>query len=326
MYLINSKIKIYKNFDINIIIFNNYLKSIYNNKKIKIKIINKNKYLYIYIKNINNKYINIKLLLNFYYFNIVTFLNKYIIKLKIDKKINLLLIEKYNLYGYNLLFNYNIIKLIVKRKSYIKYLKNINKEISLMNKIYIYQKESRIDIYDINIKNLNSNNFIFIKNYSNNCINNIYGIYILNKYQFLKNKIIYFNKFNNCKNNQKFISILNDYTKVILKGIININKNTRNNISYQNYKNYILSNNVYINIKPYLNIYSNNIKCTHGVNMGKIDNNIIYYLLSRGLNILKSKLLYYYSILYENIKDKNILYLIKNKIKKKIKECLIVKK
>ncbi|MDH3004197.1 MAG: SufD family Fe-S cluster assembly protein [Candidatus Shikimatogenerans sp. JK-2022] len=323
--LINFKKKIKFNYNINILYINN--------KFIKIKfydiILNyyfiKNE-LFIYIKkNIINK-INLKI--NFFYFNYVNLINKIKITIYLNSKIKLFIKENYYLYNkYNLFLNLFILNIYLKKLSNIIYLKFKNVNINIYNILNIYQKKfTKFILYDINLYEYISLNKINIYNLDNYCKNFIYGIYIINNYQYIKNNIYIKNNFNNSINNQKYIGIYDDKSTTILKGIIDVEKYTKNNISYQNYKNFVLSNKVYIDYKPYLNIHTNKIKCSHGFNLGNIDKNILFYLQSRGINIYKAKLIYFLSILSKNIKDIKIYKIIINKIKKKLKTIFNKKK
>ncbi|MDH3004414.1 MAG: SufD family Fe-S cluster assembly protein [Candidatus Shikimatogenerans sp. JK-2022] len=316
--------KIKNNYNINLFFINNiyFKKKINKIKKFIYVKINKhfNKYT-INIKNILFKKKKINLKLNFMFLNYVNLFSKLKLSFIIDKNLYINIKENYIFYNiYNLFFNYLKLKFKINNYSKIKYLKFKNKKINCLNKINIYQKKFSIfKIYDINLYENKSLNVIKIYNLNNNCKNYIFGIYITNKNQYINNLIIINNKYNNCINKQNYIGIYIDKSIINLKGIININRNTKKNISIQNYKNFILSNKVYINFKPYLNILSNNVKCSHGVNIGILDKDIIFYLQTRGLNMLYSKLLYFLSILKNNILNKKIKKKIINKLKNILK-------
>ncbi|WGH25376.1 MAG: SufD family Fe-S cluster assembly protein [Candidatus Shikimatogenerans bostrichidophilus] len=274
----------------------------------------------IYFNN-KKKYIN----LNINFINSFSLINNINILLIVDNRTFLFIKESFkNLKGNIYIINYLFFKIYLKKKSnviYLKYKKN-DFSISTINNIIIYQKRlTKFILYDINLYEKFSYNNIIINNLSNYCLSRIYSIIISSKTQVTKFYLLINNNYSFCNNKQYYIGIYDGYSKSILKGLINVKKNTKNNISYQNYKNFILSNKVYVNFKPYLNIYTNNIKCSHGVNIGKIDQFFIYYLQSRGINLYKAKTLFYLSILYKIINFKKFKGIIKD-IKKKLKLIL----
>ncbi|WGH25189.1 MAG: SufD family Fe-S cluster assembly protein [Candidatus Shikimatogenerans bostrichidophilus] len=285
--------------------------------------------LILYIKNKNiylyNKYI--KLNLNF--INSFSLINNINILLILDNRTFLFIKETFKNIKSNIyIINNFFFKIYLKKKSnviYLKYKKN-NFSISTINNIIIYQKKfTKFILYDINLYEKFNYNNIIINNLSNYCLSRINSIIISSNTQTTNFYLLINNNYSYCNNKQYYIGIYDDSSKSILKGLINVKKNTKNNISYQNYKNFILSNKVYINLKPYLNIYTNNIKCSHGVNIGKINKFFIYYLQSRGIKLYKAKILFFLSILYKIINIKTFKCLFKD-IKNKLKLILNKKK
>ncbi|MDH3005055.1 MAG: SufD family Fe-S cluster assembly protein [Candidatus Shikimatogenerans sp. JK-2022] len=334
IYFINGnfyKIKINKKIKKFYIIKYSFKKKIYiknknkKNNKTNLSYIIRDKILSLYIKNKKKKKIYINLNLKFV--NFFSLINKINLFLIVDNYTYLFIKENYFINKTINVLNNLIFHIILKNKSKIIYLKNKNDYLSSLNNLFIYiNNKSVFYIYDINLYEYYTYNNIYIYNESNYCFSRIYGIIINNKNQFNNNYIVINNNYNYCNNKQYYIGIYDDYSISILKGLINVKYNTKNNISYQNYKNFILSNKVYVNFKPYLNIFSNNIKCTHGVNIGKVDKDFIFYLQARGINLYKSKIIFFLSIVYKIFKN-NIFFLkIKKEIKNKLKLILNLKK
>ena len=67
------------------------------------------------------------------------------------------------------------------------------------------------------------------------------------------------------------------------KGLIKIQKNAQGSNAYQKNQNILMSEHSKAGSRPYLEILANDVRCTHGATIGKIDNQQLYYLESRGL-------------------------------------------
>ncbi|WP_420095090.1 SufD family Fe-S cluster assembly protein [Candidatus Shikimatogenerans bostrichidophilus] len=220
------------------------------------------------------------------------------------------------------MINNSIINILLKKNSEVNYYKYNNKTLYInnINNIYIYQDyKSKLILYNIDYNNRLTLNDINIKYINNKCYTRVYNIIILSKNQILENYINIKNNYNYCNNKLYYIGVYNYNSYCVINGNINIKNKTKNNISLQNYKNFILSNKVFLFAKPELNINSNKVICSHGFTLGKIDKNIIYYLLTRGLKLKKCKIIFYLSNIYKYLILKNkYLNNIKNNIIKKL--------
>lgn len=78
--------------------------------------------------------------------------------------------------------------------------------------------------------------------------------------------------------------ILYDKSKFLFKGLIKIEKAGQKTKAYQKNQNLIMSNQAFVDTKPYLEILADDVFCTHGSTTGKIDKDSIYYLNSRSIN------------------------------------------
>jgi len=91
-------------------------------------------------------------------------------------------------------------------------------------------------------------------------------------------------KHEHCKSSQLVKSILLDKSNGTYQGKIYVDKNAQKTNGYQLSKALVLSENSAFNSKPELEIYADDVKCSHGSTTGNIDQNSIFYLMSRGLS------------------------------------------
>ena len=176
----------------------------------------------------------------------------------------------------SVLKNYN---LDINPTSNIKYsFKNISLDKNSHLEYFIYSKGSKFAKHDINCS-----------------LNNDYGSVALNGIIDLDNKkhheiktVINHNK-ENCKSYQLIKSVLSDNSKGVYQGKIYVNSVAQKTDGYQLSRALLLNEDVEFNAKPELEIYADDVKCSHGSTSGNIDENSIFYLMSRGLSHSQSK-------------------------------------
>ena len=209
---------------------------------------------------------------------------------------------------------------------------NFNLEKDAILKNYKLDKEENNNIkYSYNNINLDTNsvaeNFIlslgssFIKNEINCNLNGKYssafvnGIFNLdnNKNHEIRTSINHLNE--NTKSYQLIKSVLGENTKSAYQGKIFVKSNAQKTDGYQLSKAILLSDNSEFNAKPELEIYADDVKCSHGSASGSLNQDSIFYLMSRGLNYKEAKELLINGFLLdvvEKITDNEIKNLIKN--------------
>jgi Fe-S cluster assembly protein SufD len=87
----------------------------------------------------------------------------------------------------------------------------------------------------------------------------------------------------NCKSYQKIKNVLNDNSKGVYQGKIFVEKIAQKTDAYQLSKALIVNDNAEFDAKPELEIYADDVKCSHGSTSGSIDSDAVYYLMTRGI-------------------------------------------
>ena len=121
----------------------------------------------------------------------------------------------------------------------------------------------------------------------------------------------------NCKSHQKVKNVLNAESKGVYQGKIFVKDVAQKTDAYQLSKAILLSESSEFDSKPELEIYADDVKCSHGSSSGSLDKDSIYYLMTRGLNQLESKQLLVNAFLNEiadTIKSNSIRNFIKTKM------------
>jgi Fe-S cluster assembly protein SufD len=143
------------------------------------------------------------------------------------------------------------------------------------------------------------------------------GIFSLNNNQQHEIRTTINHLVENTKSYQLIKSVLGKDSKAIYQGKIFVDSKAQKTDGYQLSKAILLDETSEFNAKPELEIYADDVKCSHGSASGSLDENSIFYLMSRGLNYQESKELLINGFLLdviEKITDPEIKNLIKNMI------------
>ncbi|MDR2512019.1 MAG: SufD family Fe-S cluster assembly protein [Bacteroidales bacterium] len=118
----------------------------------------------------------------------------------------------------------------------------------------------------------------------NNAKTSVKGLYLLDKTQKFRNDIKLNHNVSNCKSRQLFKGILDDSADAEFNGHILVARDAQKTEAYQNNKNLLLTDKAKMKTQPFLEIYADDVKCTHGASTGQFDKEAIFYMRQRGIS------------------------------------------
>lgn len=116
-----------------------------------------------------------------------------------------------------------------------------------------------------------------------NCEAHLNGLFITNGSQLVDNHTLMDHQMPHCESNELYKGIIDDKSTGVFNGKIFVRKDAQKTNAYQSSKNILLSDDATINTKPQLEIYADDVKCSHGTSTGKIDEEALFYLKARGI-------------------------------------------
>ncbi len=214
------------------------------------------------------------------------------------------ILYNFQLQSYSILKNYKIDK---SKSENIKYsYNNIEHDTNSISETFILSAGSDYFKNEINC-NLNGE-------YSSAFVNGVFSLKE-NKLHEIRTSINHNVK--NTKSYQLIKSVLGKNSKSVYQGKIFVDSSAQKTDGYQLSKAILLDETSEFNAKPELEIYADDVKCSHGSASGSLNENSIFYLMSRGLNYQQSKELLINGFLLdvvEKVTDSEIKNLIKNMI------------
>jgi Fe-S cluster assembly protein SufD len=117
------------------------------------------------------------------------------------------------------------------------------------------------------------------------------GILLADKMQLIDNFIHVQHQSPDCESKQLFRGILDDLATGIFSGKILVAKDAQRTQAYQENNNILLSNEAKARTKPQLEIYADDVKCSHGATVGQLDKEAFFYLRSRGIPEKEARLI-----------------------------------
>ena len=198
-------------------------------------------------------------------------------------------------------------------------LQNLNNNSTLLNTTYFHQEAgSQLNTFAITL------NGGLIRNYSNVKLNgrgadvNINGLYLMDKKQHVDNRVFVEHAVPDCTSKELFKGILDDESSAVFNGHVLVQRDAQHTNAYQVNRNILLTDTATVNTRPFLEIYADDVKCSHGATVGQLDNEALFYLRSRGVCLASARLLLMYAFAAEVI-NKMSLDPLKNRVDEMVK-------
>lgn len=165
------------------------------------------------------------------------------------------------------------------------WLQNENGQSTHINNIFIHQEEA--STFGSSIVSLHGglirNNF-YAELAGQHADTSLNGLFLCDDKQHVANYILVDHASPNCTSNQLFKGILDDEATGSFNGKILVRKDAQKIQAYQKNNNILLSPTARMNTKPHLEIYADDVKCSHGATVGQLDSEALFYIRSRGIN------------------------------------------
>ena len=191
---------------------------------------------------------------------------------------------------------------------------NENNNIRYVHTDIILEKNSHLELFILSKGSKFFKNDIICSLNDNHGSISLNGIINLDENKHHEIKTVINHNEENCKSYQLIKTVLNDESKSVYQGKIYVNSKAQKTDGYQLSRALLLNQETEFNAKPELEIYADDVKCSHGSTSGNLDENSIFYLMSRGLSLSQSKELLINGFLQEvaeKISDEKIKQLVK---------------
>jgi Fe-S cluster assembly protein SufD len=144
------------------------------------------------------------------------------------------------------------------------------------------------------------------------------GLYMIDGHQHSDTHSVIDHRQPHCTSHQLYKGILDGKSRAVFNGKVFVRHGAQQTDAQQTNKNLLLSNQAQVDTKPQLEIYADDVKCTHGAAVGQLDDDEMFYLASRGINPALAKNMLTYGFAEEVIEKINI-----DSIKRELDEAVL---
>ncbi|TRX64568.1 Fe-S cluster assembly protein SufD [Carboxylicivirga sp. M1479] len=203
---------------------------------------------------------------------------------------------------------------------------NLTTQVSGM---YVHQKKhSNILTNNLTLHSGVTRNNIRVTMDDEHCESHVYGLYLSDKNQHVDNFTFIDHAKPNCQSFELFKGVMDDSASGAFTGRVLVRPDAQQTNAYQSNNNLLLTDNAKINSKPQLEIYADDVKCSHGATVGQLDDEAMFYLRARGINQTEGRILLMFAFAYEVIEKirveplkENIRSLVEKRFRGEFDKC-----
>jgi Fe-S cluster assembly protein SufD len=216
----------------------------------------------------------------------------------VDENSHVQIIERHQSLTDNPVLTNSVTEMYVNKRAIVDYYKiqNDNSNASLIDNSYINQKQESIcSVHTFSFGGkLTRNNLNYYQNGER--INSILkGITIIGDKQHVDHNTLVHHTEPNCESHQDYKGVYGENSTGVFNGKIIVDKIAQKTNAFQSNKNILISDKATINTKPQLEIFADDVKCSHGCTIGQLDESALFYLRSRGIPEKEAKALLMYA-------------------------------
>lgn len=196
------------------------------------------------------------------------------------------IIERHQSLTDNAVFTNSVTEIFAGKNTNIDYYKIQNDKVtsSLIDNTYISQdRDSEVSMHTFSFGGkLTRNNLNFYQNGSN--INSILkGVTIIEGKQHVDHNTLVHHRKPHCESHQDYKGIFAEKSTGVFNGKVLVDKIAQKTDAYQSNNNILIDDGATINSKPQLEIFADDVKCSHGCTIGQLDEEALFYMKTRGI-------------------------------------------
>ena len=216
------------------------------------------------------------------------------------------IIERHQSLNSNPVLTNSVTEIFAQKRAIVDYYKIQNDEqtANLIDNTYISQKqESRVAVHTFSFGgNITRNNLNFY-HFGERIDSILKGITIIGDKQHVDHYTLVNHATPNCESHQNYKTILGGSSTGVFNGKIFVEKEAQKTDAFQQNNNILLSDKATINAKPQLEIFADDVKCSHGCTIGQLDESAMFYMQQRGIPKKEAKALLLYAFSNEVIES-----------------------
>ena len=234
-------------------------------------------------------------------------------------------IERHQSLTNNATLTNSVTEIYTQKRAIVDYYKiqNDHKSASLIDHTYItQQQQSHASVHTFSFGgNLTRNNLQFL--HKGEHINStLKGITITKNKQHIDHSTLVHHASPNCESHQDYKGIFADQSTGVFNGQIIVEKEAQKTNGFQQNNNILIDDKATVNAKPQLEIFADDVKCSHGCTIGQLDKDALFYLQARGIPKKEAQALLMYGFannVLESVKIPQVKTLIKKSYCQKIR-------
>lgn len=154
----------------------------------------------------------------------------------------------------------------------------------ISNELFVQDESSNFLINTITTGSLLTRNGLNVIVEGENCHTEMNGAYLGTEKQHLDNHTLIDQLYSNCTSSESYQGVMDGKSVGVFNGKVIVRQDAQKIEAYQSNRNILLSKKASVNSKPELEIYADDVRCSHGSTIGELDPEAIYYLRSRGIS------------------------------------------
>ena len=208
------------------------------------------------------------------------------------------IIERHQSLNENPVLTNSVTEIFAQKRAIVDYYKiqNDNLEANLIDNTYVsQQKETNVSVNTFSFGgNLTRNNLNFY-HFGERIVSILNGITIIGDKQHVDHYTLVQHSTPNCESHQDYKGIFSDRSTGVFNGKIFVEREAQKTNAFQKSNNILLSDKATINAKPQLEIFADDVKCSHGCTIGQLDETAMFYMQQRGIPKKEAKALLMYA-------------------------------
>lgn len=153
----------------------------------------------------------------------------------------------------------------------------------IANEQFIQHPNSNFTINTVTLGGLLVRNGLNIIVDGQNCYTELNGVYLGREKQHIDNHTLVDHLYSNCTSSETYKGVMDGNSTGVFNGKVIVRQDAQKIEAYQSNGNILISDNSSVNSKPELEIYADDVRCSHGSTIGQLDEEAVFYLTSRGI-------------------------------------------